>query len=215
MSYIDQNHFFALAYRTGSDLWTTIPFTRHASELALYLPKGACVLDAGAGRGRLLFELAEAGLRVIGLENNQTLVQSGNQEIKNKGKEKELRFIEGDIRDIPLEDKSVDAVVDVCLLQHILPTDHQTYMSEVSRVIKPGGFFFLVTLSKKTETYFTWHPGQGAESDFELEGVHYHFFTEEELHALTAEYFEVQYMDEDAPFGLKDTIFTVALFKKK
>ena len=153
MSYADQDMFFAQAYRTGTDRWTNIPFTRRAHDLALYLPKGAMVLDVGAGRGRLLYDLRVLGFRAIGLEKNADLVRSGNEEIKSKAFEHDMRFIEGDALNMPLSDVGFDAVVDVCLMQHLLPKDYSGYISETARVLKHDGFFFLVSFQRFPHVY--------------------------------------------------------------
>ena len=213
--YEAHHNFFAQAYRTGTDIWTHIPFTRRAHEFALYLPKGALILDIGAGRGRLMYSLADLGFRVIGLEKNHELVANGNSELKNKKLEHTLRFKEGDALDIPFEDASFDAAVDVGLFQHLLPEDFPAYVSEAARALKSGGYFFLVALSKDTKTYFMWRPKESAESTFVREGLHYHFFSEAELHGLFDKDFEIKYINYDAPHGPHDAIFAVVLLRKK
>lgn len=215
MSYSSQDNFFATAYRTGTDHWTTIPFTRRAHELSLYLPKGALILDIGAGRGRLLLDLCDLGFRAIGLENNSELVRKGNEEIKTKRLDKSIRFLHGDALNMPLADQSFDALVDVGLLHHILPADYATYAMETARVLKQGGFFFLVVLSKDTPRYLSWNPKNSDDADFEREGLHYHFFTDDELRALFEKDFEIRYIDKDTPHGVHDATFAVVLLKKK
>ncbi len=215
MSYETQNDFFAQAYRTGTDAWTAIPFERKAHELALYLPQGALILDVGAGRGRLLFDLADLGYRAIGLENNPTLVARGNNMIKDGGFEKQLRFMQGDALDIPLADQSFDGISDIGLLQHLTPADYSVYVSEITRVLKQGGFFFLVVLSKNSPNFLSWKPQKSDNADFEKEGVHYHFFSDDEITKLFEKDFEIRHIDHDTPFGMKDVDFAVVLLKKK
>ncbi len=215
MSYSDQDQFFARAYRTGTDAWTNIPFTRRAHELAAHLPKGAFILDLGTGRGKLLFDLCELGFRAIGLENNPALVTRGNNEIKTRGLERSIRFLEGDALDIPLADASFDGLADIGLLHHIAPADYKTYVSEAARVLKPGGYFFLVVLSKNTANYMAWHPARDEASDYEFEGVQYHFFSDEELRELFSKDFEIKELDHDTPHGPKESVFAVLLLQKK
>ena len=207
--------FFAQAYRTGTDRWTTIPFTRRAHDLALYLPAGAMVLDIGAGRGRLMRDLVDLGFRVIGLEKNPELVTRGNEEIGRSGRVRDMRFLEGDALNLPLSDAGFDAVIDVGLMQHILPRDYGTYIAETARVLKHDGYFFLVVLSKETPNYFTWHPRVSNTVDYELEGMHYHFFEDEEIKRLFGGAFDVTSIQHDAPFGPSDTVYAVVLMKKK
>ncbi len=215
MSYHDQDAFFARAYRTGTDAWSHVPFNRRAHELTNHLPKGSLILDIGTGRGKLLFDLAELGFHAIGLENNPILVARGNNEILAKGIEKEIRFFEGDALDIPLADASFDGAADIGLLHHLAPEDFKTYASEVARVLKPGGYFFLAVLSKNTPAYFSWHPAHDEQNNYEWEGVQYHFFADEELRALFEKDFQIEEFAHDMPYGPKDAVFTVMLLKKK
>ena len=215
MSYADQDMFFAQAYRTGTDRWTNIPFSRRAHDLALYLPKGSMVLDIGAGRGRLMADLVNLGFRVIGIEKNADLVQKGNEEIGHKDQEKEARFLEGDALNMPLSNEGFDAAIDIGLMQHLKTQDYSTYISEVARVLKHDGYFFLVVLSKETPNYFTWRPRASDISDFELEGVRYHFFSDQEIHSLFDKDFAISSIHHDTPFGPSDTIYSVVLLRKK
>lgn len=215
MSYEAQDTFFSQAYRTGTDHWTSIPYSRRAHELAVYIPKGSLVLDLGTGRGKLLFELADLGFRAIGLEKDATSVKRGNNAIKDQSLDHEIRFIEGTALDVPLVDQSFDAVVDVGLLHHIKPDDYATYVSEAHRVLKPGGFFFMVVLSKDTPHYLSWQPSREEASDFEQEGVRYHFFSDAELTKLFEKDFDIRQLDKDHPYGSTGAAFAVLLLKKK
>ena len=215
MSYSDQDNFFATAYRTGTDTWTAIPFNRRAHELALFLPKGSMVLDIGAGRGRLIFDLVKLGYRAIGIENNPILIKKVNEDIKDRQLEKDLRFIEGSALDIPLADHSFDGVVDVGLMQHMKPTDMPRYLREVLRVLRTGGFFFVTTLSRRTPKFLNITPSMTDIADYQIEGVHYHFFSDAELTELFEKDFEIKQLEHDMPFGRDGAIYTVLLLKKK
>jgi SAM-dependent methyltransferase len=50
-----------------------------------------------------------------------------------------LRFVAGDVQEMPFEDQSFDRVVSTCLLHH-LPHVEQA-LGEIRRVLKPGGEF--------------------------------------------------------------------------
>ncbi len=215
MSYADQDMFFAEAYKTGDDHWTDIPIKRHIKEITTYIPKGSTVLDIGAGRGKILFELHNLGFRVVGLENNSDLVVAGNNEIKEKNYDRESRFVFGNALNMPFVPMSFFATIDVGLMHHILPNDYPLYIAELSRVLKQGGFLFLAVLSKNTKKYFQWKPITDTKNDYEIEGVHYHFFSDEEINNLFGNHFEIIELKSDTPFGEEDTVYTIALLKKK
>lgn len=215
MDYQDQNTYFARAYRTGTDHWSHIPFTRRAHEITEHVAKGSLILDLGTGRGKIMFDLAGLGYRVIGLENNPELVARGNNAILLRGQEKELRFFEGDALDIPLANDSFDGLIDMGLLHHIAPEDYSQYVNETTRVLKTGGYFFLAVLSKNTPAFYSWRPVADTKSDYEYEGVKYHFFSDEELKGLFEKNFEIVDFAHDLPYGPKDAIYSVVLLKKR
>ena len=215
MSYADQDMFFAEVYHTGDDLWTVIPFKRHAEKLMHFMPKGSSVLDLGSGRGHMMRELGKFGFRVVGLENNEKIVDEGNQALKDEGLEKDLRLVSGSALNIPFTDNTFDALFDVSYLIHVDPGNFETYVAETSRTLKQGGLFMIAVLSKNTPRYFKWTPSINEKTDYELEGIKYHFFTEEELHRLFGEYFEIIKIVPDSPFGKNDTEYLITLLKKK
>ncbi len=179
-----QKNYFEIAYRTGSDIWTHIPYHHVAMQVLPPLAPNAMVLDLGAGRGLWISKLVADGNRAIGLEYISEMVRRGNQDIKLHGFADRARFIQGDVRDIPLADNSFDAVTDIGVLQHLDPVDWNQYIAEVRRVIKQGGYVLNVSLSKETQRFLGFRPKQSAESQFEKFNVSYYFFTKEELNNL-------------------------------
>ncbi len=213
--YSEQKKYFETAYTTGSDMWTHTPFTLKGKEFIEHLKPGAIILDLGSGRGRFPFELQKLGFRVIGLDYIKKIVEKNNQEVKMLGVEKTVRFVEGDVFDIPFSDDGFDAVADVGLLQHINESDWSTYASEVARVTKPGGYFLLMALSKETTKFLNWSPKKHEESDFVRDGVFYHFFTQAEIKNIFGANFEIiseriDYLDAEG-----EVAYVVNVLKRK
>ncbi len=67
--------------------------------------------------------------------------------------------IVGDVRKLPLEDNSVDAILCIHLLEHV--ADPEVAMKEIYRVLKPGGFCYF-----DTPFLFYYHPMKGYYEDF-------------------------------------------------
>ncbi len=179
------------------------------------LPQGAMVLDVGCGRGLWAFHMARAGFRVIGVDYVPEVIAKNNEEVKNYGLGKNVRFKEADVLDIPFTDTSFDGVIDVGLLDHLPPEEIAPYISEVGRVLKQGGYFLNISFSKETVTYLTWHPKQSDEDVFVKDGVSYHFFTKEKIAELFKGQFEiVEQMTEYFP-DYEDLAYVVTLMKKK
>lgn len=186
MDYQDQKHYFEIAYRTGSDVWTHIPYHHIALRILPPLGENAMVLDVGAGRGLWMGKLVADGNRVIGLEYLPEVVKKGNEDVKLYDYADRARFILGDVRDIPLTDNSFDAVTDIGLLQHLDTIDWHQYMHEIHRVLKQGGYVLNVSLSKETARFMGFRPKTSPQIHFEKFGVTYHFFSNDEINALFA-----------------------------
>lgn len=184
MNHEAQKNYFEIAYRTGSDVWTHIPYHKIAMRMLPELPKDSFVLDVGAGRGLWLQKLVEEGFRVIGLDYVSEIVNIGNRDIKLYGIGEKARFIHGDVRDIPLADESFDLVTDIGVLQHLDTADWNQYVAELRRVVKPGGYILNVSLSKETPRFLGLRPKTSNESQFEKFGVSYYFFTNAEMNNL-------------------------------
>jgi ubiquinone/menaquinone biosynthesis C-methylase UbiE len=181
MSYLDHKEHFNIAYKTGTDSWSHQPTENQGSKLIEKLSPGAFILDIGSGRGFFAKHLAGLGFRVIGLDFEKEIVEKANKDIKDWGLEGKLKFMEADALSIPLTDNSFDAVCDFGLLETLYKDDWPKYANEINRVLKPGGFYLNVSLSRETQSFFEFLPKKEAEGDFEKYGIHYHFFEKEEM----------------------------------
>jgi len=102
------------------------------------------VLDIGSGFGSFALGAAGQGARVIGVETSRALVDIATQRsVRFAG---EFRtppeFLAADARELPLESASVDLVTAWNVLEHV--DDVPRVISEVERVLRPGGWFSLV-----------------------------------------------------------------------
>jgi SAM-dependent methyltransferase len=104
-----------------------------------YVPRGATVLDWGAGTGHFSYFLVQAGYSTYGF----SLV---SQEFPDWLHEPAYRLIIGDLSDpvsLPFADKTFDAVASVGVLEHVREEggDEAASLREVFRVLRPGGVF--------------------------------------------------------------------------
>lgn len=184
-----QKQYFQFAYQTGSDIWTHIPYRYTAESLLPDLEADSLVLDIGAGRGLWAMKLVNLGYRVLGIDYVESVVQMVNERIKEEGIADRARFMHADALDIPFVDGGFSLVTDIGTLQHITSDKWQAYSKEVYRVLKNGGYYLNVSLSKRTNNFLGWKPRLSQVSDFSKFGVHYHFFKEEELEEIFSEQF--------------------------
>ena len=217
MSHSDEKHFFETAYKTGTDTWTHIPLSFKGAELIEKLKPNAMILDLGSGRGRFPFTLAESGFRIIGIDYVDAIVEKNNAEVKERGLDKNMRFLAGDALDLPFSDAGFDAAIDVGLLHHLHTRDWALYVQELVRTLKPGGYFYLIAYSRETPYFFTWMPNKNEESgEYEKYGLPYYFFTEKEIEQLFAKNFSlVNLRTEHVTEGINPAAYVVALMQKK
>lgn len=210
-----QKKFFEIAYKTGTDAWSGLPILEQSMEFILSFPKDAMILDLGCGRGKLDFFLAKSGFKVIGIDNVSEIILLNNQEAKNHGLKGKLGFVEADFSDVPFADSSFDVVIDFGLLQHVVTTDWPKYFGEVTRVLKSGGEYLVVALSKSTSSFYGFKPATSDTDNFEMENVHYHFFSVKEIEDLLGGGFELKDSKEFLTLQFGDPVtFLVASFRK-
>ena len=108
-------------------------------EFSALVPKSANILDIGCGYGRVLAELHEHGYTNLrGLDFAKEMIAHG----KRLNPSLNLKVQETPTLDIP--DNSVDVVILFAVLTCIISNDEQEFMiSEISRVLKPGGIVYI------------------------------------------------------------------------
>lgn len=92
-------------------------------------------LDAACGTGRHAAHLAERGHRVIGVDTSPDMLQLARAKLPD------AEFHQADFRDIPLPDNHVDVAVCALALTHV--PDLAPVLTELVRVLKPGGHLVL------------------------------------------------------------------------
>ncbi len=214
MSYLEHKEHFNIAYKTGTDTWSH-PYTESESlKLTEKLPKGALILDIGSGRGFFAKHLAELGFRVIGIDFEKEIIKKANENIKDWALEGKLKFMEGDAMNIPLTDNSFDAVCDLGLLETLYKEDWTKYENEINRVLKVGGFYLNVSLSRETQTFFEFLPKKETEGDFEKYGIHYHFFEKDEMKNIFKNTMEIISQEVKQTKKDKNVLVLETLFRK-
>lgn len=187
-----QKEYFDQAYRTGSDVWSHVPYQQTALSMLPQLPPASFILDLGAGRGLWVQKLLALGYKVLGVDYVQTIVDQVNKDLKLEGLESQARFVVGDVLDIPFINGSFDMTTDIATLQHLQTNEWEKYAIEVSRVLKSKGWYLNVSLSRETTRFMGWNPKHAETGAFEKFGVSYYFFTEQEIAKLFLKDFILQ-----------------------
>lgn len=189
--YDAQHQYFEQAYRTGSDVWSMIPYHHVAMALLPELPKDSLVLDIGSGRGAWMKKLIDHGYRVLGVDYVQQIVDKTNKDLKDHGLSDRGRCMFGTVLDIPFVDSSFDAITDIGVLQHIREADWKQYVGEINRVVRIGGYYLNVSLSRQTPRLLGFTPSHAEGGHFEKWGVSYYFFKNSEINDLFSAHFDV------------------------
>ena len=105
------------------------------------IKKGDTVIDLGSGAGNDCF-VARAATgedgKVIGIDFTPAMIEKARENAKKAGFYN-VEFREGDIEKMPLTSNMADVVVSNCVLN--LVPDKDKVISEIFRVLKPGGHF--------------------------------------------------------------------------
>jgi len=105
------------------------------------IQEGDVVLDLGSGAGIDAFiarrQTGSSGA-VIGVDFTPDMIARARENAARLGLEN-VRFVEGDIEDLPIESESVDVILSNCVL-NLVPRK-QIAFGEMHRVLRPGGHF--------------------------------------------------------------------------
>src|SRR6202034_2262237 len=105
------------------------------------LNAGETVLDLGSGGGiDVLLSAKRVGPtgKAYGLDMTDEMLALANENKKKAGVEN-VKFLKGEIENIPLPDNSVDVIISNCVIN--LSADKDRVLREAFRVLKPGGRF--------------------------------------------------------------------------
>jgi SAM-dependent methyltransferase len=99
----------------------------------------AFILDLCCGQGRHAIKLAEMGYSVIGLDSSSVLL-----DIANNSSLSNLWFIEGDVRNVPLQKNTCDVVINMFTSFGFFDDDeNMQVLKSVASVLKPKGRFLV------------------------------------------------------------------------
>ncbi len=105
---------------------------------------GAHILDCGCGTGRFSLKLAMQGFQVEGIDLSEPMLAHARE--KARIAECDINFRKMDICCLDYADNTFDAVVSVALFEFI--HDDKKALEECFRVVKPGGYVLIGTITK-------------------------------------------------------------------
>jgi ubiquinone/menaquinone biosynthesis C-methylase UbiE len=110
------------------------------------LPQGSKILDAGCGPGGMAAKLMQRGYEVWGLDIAEPMIRQARERCGTD------QFRVGDVERIPFPDNTFDGVVCLGVLAY-LDADAKA-LSEIERVLKPGGIAVVSNPSATCPLYY-------------------------------------------------------------
>jgi ubiquinone biosynthesis O-methyltransferase len=134
---------------TGKTRWLRLLHNMVPPRLAYFTPivgdwRDKSVLDLGCGGGFMAEPLARQGAHVIGVDPSVPAIAMARRHAKMSGLSIDYRVGTGE--HLPVAERAVDIVLCVDVLEHVRDLD--AVISEIRRVLKPGGLFLFDTINR-------------------------------------------------------------------
>ncbi|WP_295181159.1 bifunctional demethylmenaquinone methyltransferase/2-methoxy-6-polyprenyl-1,4-benzoquinol methylase UbiE [uncultured Christiangramia sp.] len=111
------------------------------------------ILDIATGTGDLAIQMANTGAsRIVGLDLSDGMLSVGRKKIAAKKLDVGIEMIQGDSENLPFEADSFDAITVAFGVRNF--ENLELGLSEIFRVLKPGGIFVVLETSVPTRFPF-------------------------------------------------------------
>jgi SAM-dependent methyltransferase len=112
---------------------------------------GDAVLDAGCGPGEHSIRVARDGCLVHGIDLSHPVLEEAQHRVQKAGLEGKIRFEYGDLTNLDIDDESYKYVFSWGVIIHI--PELERALSELARILKPGGRLALYTTNASAWDY--------------------------------------------------------------
>ncbi len=168
------------------------------------------IIDLGCGAGNYIIYLATKGFDSTGLDISESAIDIANKSALSKGVK--CNFIIGNVIDYNFETSGLfDCAYDWELLHHVFPEDREKYVSNVSKLLKPGGQYMSVCFSEDSPQF----GGKGKYRKTPI-NTELYFSSEAEMNELFKIEFDIEELKTvviKGKFGVHKAIY--AFMKKK
>ena len=130
------------------DLISTTPFD--ANNFKKYCPTNSFIIDVGCGYGRVCKTLEDNGYKkIIGVDSSNILLQRAIQQLPN------TKLFLADALELPLKDLTFDHAISFGLINCLIKKKQvNKLITEMNRIIKPGGYWFINGYARNDSPYF-------------------------------------------------------------
>ena len=124
------------------------------------------ILEIGCGTGNNLWFAAREGYSTYGLDGSKTAIDFARQRFDQEKLNGD--FIVGDMTNLPYEDSFFDLVFDRAAMTLVPKKSVLKTVSEVNRVLRPGGVFFCTPFSDHDSSCYREEDDDGLVRDIEV-----------------------------------------------
>ena len=111
------------------------------------------VADYGSGGGTLLYNVSQfSNAKLLGIEQAEAAIR------QSRGLIPQTNIIKGDIIDTPLKNECLDFIFSTMVIEHV---DEKSFIHEVHRTLKPGGYFFVTSVIKGKNAWYFYKNASG------------------------------------------------------
>lgn len=125
-------------------------------DLLARLPRQSAILDLGCGGGQAARVLHAKGLRVVGMDLTTAFLRAAQSTAPS------VPLVRADMRDLPFEDESFDAVWAAACLMHVPKPEAASVIKNLHEIVRPGGLL-AATVTYGTQSRIRtdgWMPGR-------------------------------------------------------
>ncbi|MFC5196455.1 MULTISPECIES: bifunctional demethylmenaquinone methyltransferase/2-methoxy-6-polyprenyl-1,4-benzoquinol methylase UbiE [Bizionia] len=109
------------------------------------------ILDIATGTGDLAIMLAQTNAKkIVGFDISSGMLEIGKQKVAHKNLDNKIDMVLGDSENMPFENNSFDAITVAFGIRNFETLEKG--LSEIHRVLKPGGTFVILETSMPTKT---------------------------------------------------------------
>jgi SAM-dependent methyltransferase len=148
------------------------------------------ILDLGTCSGSQAIELARRGHRVVGTDISETALEQAKHAAAGAAADAAtglaISFLLDDIAESCLGDDQIDLVVDRGCYDSICSFNHEEYVANVRRVLRPGGVLLLKTMSSEEKRFIAYDEVGGRKVQMPFH------FTAEQLQKLLSPHFVIE-----------------------
>ncbi len=112
------------------------------------------ILDVASGTAGVALQLAQRGVRVVGVDLTEEMLRQGHRRVVAAGRGDQVGLVVGRAEQLPFPDGYFDALTFTYLLRYV--RDPQATLAELARVLRPGGT--MASLEFYVPEGGLWHP---------------------------------------------------------